>query len=726
MAVVQYIHYMATCLIYISEDSQERWHGCCLRSDGKRMKATHTKYSSNYAGRQILRTLLNAGLFGTLALPLACSAQTLSDSSTAANTAAPAEDSSEVFELGELIVVGMSQSYIGTLRTNMDAALIKDITANNVARALTALPGVTLTRFGPRNEEAVYVRGFDRTSVPIYVDGVPVCVPYDGFADLARFTTSGMSSITLSKGYSSVLSGPNAFGGVINIVSSKPVEPMEFSSSFGVYSGTGRRLALRTGTRQGRWFAEAAASYDEKDYFPLPGDYETAGAEDGGNRNNSYEKDWKISAKVGYTPNGTDEYVIGLLHQEAEKGTPPYGGSISTTSLRYWQWPEWNKSTVYFTSITHFGASYIRPRFYYDRYDNTLKSFDDATYSTMNKKSSFTSIYDDYSYGASIEAGTDEIDHVTIKVAIHNKTDHHDEHNVGYPHYVFEDNIWSSGIELTTRFKFPLQLQAGLGYDCVTTDKAVDSNTGLPIEGKDFDSLNPVVALFYDMKDAGALHLSVARKSRFPTIKDRYSYKMGTAIPNPELEPESVVHYEFGYAGSPRKGLGLSASVFISKISDTIESVANAATNSNGTWVSQNRNVGESENSGFEAALRYEASDSISFGGTYTYLTRKNISSPHLKPTYTPRDSGTIYADYRPLAKLSLLPYIELSGKRYTDTSGANVDSYVAVSLKAEYRLSEHVRFDVGVRNLFDCLYAYQEGYPEPGRVFFTNIHYRY
>ncbi|HNX05169.1 MAG TPA: TonB-dependent receptor plug domain-containing protein, partial [Opitutales bacterium] len=408
---------------------------------------------------------------------------------------APVAEKSSVFELGEIVVKGVAESDIASLNTTMSAEDISIVSAKNVGRALSSLPGVTLTRFGPRNEEAVYVRGFDRTNVPIYVDGVPVCVPYDGFADLARFTTMDISSITLSKGYSSVLSGPNAFGGVINIVSAKPVNAFESSASLGVYSGGGLRSDVSAGTRQDKWFATLAASTDEMDNFTLPKDFVPTTYEDGDQRDNSYEKDWKVSGKVGYTPNATDEYVIGFSHQDGEKGTPPYAGSIATTAVKFWQWPQWNKSTVYYTSITHFGESYIHPRFYYDQYDNTLNAFDDATYTTMAKKSSFISIYEDYSYGGSLEGGTDELDKVTLKAAVHYKLDHHNEHNVGYAHYEFEDSIWSSGVEATTKFDSPWKAQLGVGYDTISTGKAVDSNTGLAVEGKEFDSINPAAVL---------------------------------------------------------------------------------------------------------------------------------------------------------------------------------------------------------------------------------------
>ena len=37
--------------------------------------------------------------------------------------------------------------------------------------------------------------------------------------------------------------------------------------------------------------------------------------------------------------------------------------------------------------------------FFYDKYDNTLDSYDDETYTTQTKRYAFHSVYDDYSIG---------------------------------------------------------------------------------------------------------------------------------------------------------------------------------------------------------------------------------------------------------------------------------------------------------------------------------------
>jgi iron complex outermembrane recepter protein len=74
------------------------------------------------------------------------------------------------------------------------------------------------------------------------------------------------------------------------------------------------------------------------------------------------------------------------------------------------------------------------------------------------------------------------------------------------------------------------------------------------------------------------LHATGARRNRFATIKDRYSYRMGSAIPNESLGAERANHYEVGYADTLASKWQWQANLFRSDISDLIQSVSIART----------------------------------------------------------------------------------------------------------------------------------------------------
>ena len=98
----------------------------------------------------------------------------------AAATSAFAVD--EAFTLGTVTVTGsraqvgeMPQDQAGSLVTRRD---MLQFGRDTVGDAVNLLPGVTLSN-NSRNELLVFLRGFDARQVPLFVDGVPVYVPYD-------------------------------------------------------------------------------------------------------------------------------------------------------------------------------------------------------------------------------------------------------------------------------------------------------------------------------------------------------------------------------------------------------------------------------------------------------------------------------------------------------------------------------------------------------------------
>lgn len=178
-----------------------------------------------------------------------------------------------VFHLGEVEVVGKAEESRNTTIEKVGDEEMRLFDRNNLADAANLLPGVTLTHGGFRNELMLSVRGFDIKRVPIFLDGIPIYVPYDGYPDLGRFTTFDLSEIVVSKGFSSVLYGPNTMGGAINMVSKKPVKAFEMNAGAGYASGKDYDVYGNSGTNQGRWYLQGGASYIDSDYFRLSDDF---------------------------------------------------------------------------------------------------------------------------------------------------------------------------------------------------------------------------------------------------------------------------------------------------------------------------------------------------------------------------------------------------------------------------------------------------------------------
>ena len=628
-------------------------------------------------------------------------------------------DSSRTFRLGEVTVLG---------RRSLDSAstaLSRQIEAFNrldVGKALNLLPGVTLSNVGARNESMVYVRGFDLRQVPVFIDGIPVYVPYDGYVDLGRFTTFDLAEINVSKGFSSVTYGPNTLGGAINLVSRRPQKKLEFDGRAGLLSGQGRRLNLNLGSNLGKFYLQGSASQLKQETFPLSKDFVPQPQKDGGNRENAYRNDRKYSLKVGFTPNATDEYTLSYINQRGAKGTPPYAGADSRQVARFWQWPNWDKESLYFISRTSLTASsYLKVRLFYDKFTNLLSAFDNNTYTTQQRGSSFNSYYNDDTKGGSLEYGNRLATSHNLKASFHYKQDRHRENNAGEPVRTFIDQTLSVGVENVWALTNKLSLVPGVSYNSRQSLRAQNyepaTKTISSFPGNNSDALNAQVGLFYNPALQRQISFTIAKKTRFATVKDRYSYRMGAAIPNPDLKAESALHLEAAYTNQLSRLVSLQASAFYSRLRDAIQQVNNVQ-----PGIYQFQNTGLAQFYGGDVSLKIPLSPAFQAGVQYSYIHRQNLSNPDLKFVDVPDHKLFVYAQAQLLRRISLIGNVEYDSDRYSTSYGTQAASFVVANAKASVRLQRYVSLEGGVNNLFDRNYALAEGFPEPGRNFYINL----
>ncbi|MEI7825555.1 MAG: TonB-dependent receptor [Chlorobiaceae bacterium] len=652
-----------------------------------------------------------------LAAPEIGSAATTSSDSTATGIT--------VYTAGEITVTGKKKQS----KETVTADDMKKLDKKNIAQAVNLLPGINLGNAGARNEGMIYVRGFDMRQVPLYLDGIPQYVPYDGYVDPNRFTTFDLSEISVSKGYASVLYGPNTLGGAINMVSRKPEKQFEATMNSGIISGnkgiSSEFAALNFGSNQGSWYVQGNLSSLNSDFWPLSKEFvplpKAKYYEDGGKRDNSQSRDFKGGVKVGYTPNSTDEYALSFSAINSKKGVPVYAGLNPATKARFWKYTDWDKSSLYYIGKTAIGSkSYLKTRAYFDGYYNVLDSYDDAAYTTQ--KSGFTSIYDDKSFGASAELGSELIRNNTLKLAIHEKHDKHREYTVGQTAKEFEDNTLSLAAENSWRASQQVNVILGARLDFRNTIKAQDLVgtviSSFPLENN--QATNYQLAMVDRISENQEVTGYITRTTRFPTQKDRYSYRFGSALPNPNLAPEKSWNYGLDYSIKPADDLKLMTSVYQSKLSDVIQQVDNVA-----PGVYQFRNSGEATYTGFECTANWKAASWLKAVGGYSSIYRKNESNPSLRFTDVPQNKISGYLQFFLDKSSWALVESEYNSKRYSSSDGKyTAGAYALFNLRASKRLDNSLSIQAAVENLFDRNYAVSEGYPEPGRQFILSVGY--
>ncbi len=617
----------------------------------------------------------------------------------------------------------------------LDRSEIREFNRYNTAGALQLISGISYSNSGPRNESIVTVRGFDLRQVPVYLDGIPVYVGYDGYVDLADFLVNDLAKITVSKGISSVLYGPNTLGGAINLVTRKPAKKFEFEGSTGLYAGSDRingwNSEAQTGSKFTKFYIQAGYSLIDRDSYSLSRKYKSSDPGDNRILDNSWRRNLKWNIKAGVTPNSTDEYALSIMSQNGSKGIPVYAGADPNQPLRYWQFPEVYNRGINLISRTAIGtAGYLKTRFYYDQYYSDLRSYDSTDYSFQTKKSSFTSIYFDDSFGGSAEYHIDIAGKHNIKAAIHYKYDHHQEHNT-WP--VIEavrhmrDQFVSAGVEENWSPSKDVIIIGGISYNFRDNIQADNYDYGsdsiFPFPANRDAAMNAQVGLDYNFSKNQDVKISFARKTRFATMKDRYSYRLGRSLPNPSLKSESAFHIDLSYSASAGDFFKSEISLFCSMLDNTIQPVYGLDPDNSSLY--QMQNTGKAVFYGFEADVSYVPFSSLLAGLQYTYLERKNLSHPDILFTDVPRHRIFGYLKYGIPGKFYILFDSGFNSERTSTSDGLYIaKGFFLSNIKVLVNIFKAFSIEAAIENLFDANYCYYEGYPEQGRNFNITLTY--
>ena len=622
---------------------------------------------------------------------------------------------SRVFTLGAITVTSPKSKNAVIQKTNLK------FNRTDIAQSLSSLPAVFFTNVGSKNESAIFIRGFDSRSIQVYIDGIPVYTIYDGYVDLARFKTFNYSVVSVSKGFSPMEFGPNAIGGAINLVSLKPTEKIEIQATTAFGSGKFAEYGINVGSRFNNFYFQGSFQKSHTNFFPLSAKYTATPFEDGDERENSYSIDQKINLKMGYIPTGNHEFSLSYMNQTGEKGNPPYSGNDEYIPTRFWQWPAWNKQSVYFISKHKITCnSIVKFRFFYDEFYNELKSFDDETYTTQTSKPAFTSIYDDFTYGGNIVIANNLGSKNKVNLSIHFKNDFHSEYNIGEPARDFNDLTWSTGIDETYRLNERILFKAGLSYNFRKGLHAdnYDSNSGqissFPLVKK--GAMNAQAGIDFMINKTNSITFYTAHRTRFATLKDRYSYRLGKTLPNPELAAEEAFHNNLSFKTMIAEKLIIETSLYYIFLTNTIQMVDNVM-----PGISQLQNTGKSVFRGADFSGTYHLKNMGRFDLNYSYIIRKNFDNPELLFTNVPQNKIWANLEISRFKKISFHFNPEYNSKRYSTSYGTFAEAFTLTNIFASYKISQLEVFS-GINNIFDKNYEYQEGYPAPGRSFFVRL----
>lgn len=575
------------------------------------------------------------------------------------------------FNLGEVQVnVTASALEASPVTVGIDQSQIANLNLYNAAQALDYLPGVSIQHLDTnRNEAGIMVRGFStRGQVPLYIDGIPISVPYDGYVDFNRFLTTDISEVQVARGYSSPLLGPNALGGAINMVTEEPVKQFDADALLGGGSGDTLLSSLRLGTRLEHFFFQGSLDWHQIDYIPLSGYFpitQYKGLPDitmTDHLNNSWSRDERFTGRAGWTPKTGHQYVLSWINLKGQKGVPLYQGQDAGATFRnFWEWPYWNMQNIYLNSNTQLGeSSSLKVRAFYTQFRNDIDMYSNDTYSVMNTKSAEHSMYNEHNDGFSSEFTSRILPRNTFSASFFLKDDVHTEHGI-YPGIapfpLIEPTLRDSDIQTsiglqdviraTSRLSVTIGFSAdhfdglqGQAYNAAQTGLvpftciASPDNTSFSGCTAHVWNTNPQASASYTTGKSGHVFVTFADRGRFPMLKDIYSASLGAGLPNPNLLPEHSYNWNLGYSQAIGTKTVAQVVLFRSDLHNAIESVY--VTDPGGTNAltaycpnskiigdcSEMANIGKEVHQGLEIEVRSTPLPRLSINASYSYLNR--------------------------------------------------------------------------------------------------------
>jgi outer membrane cobalamin receptor len=657
------------------------------------------------------------------------------------------------YTLGEIVVAGQTKANEIALYNEVSAEKIAATNSKTAAEALRYATGVEVLQ-GAKNEPDVRIHGMGQEKVLVLIDGVPYYETNYGKLNLNQIPADIIAKIEVIKGAPSVIYGPNAEAGVINIVTRNAGKPFTLGSNVELGEKDHHRVSATTGGEEGilrYWFNythNETGAWRMSDNFKAtegtilskPGGARRAVIDDGGFRSNSSFKTDSFWAKLGVTPAEDSEYFVNAYWIMSKWGWPP---SVADNTVfpdppafsqfsRFDRYDDWGVDLNAKQRITE--RLLLRNNAYFHNHQDALVSYSDEEYTDKLARSA----YRDYSAGDSVFADYDLTRWDTFRLALHYKIDSHRERDDSYlPFSESLSNTGSVAAENEFRLVKNLTAVAGMGWDWFDVWKSQRNTTGRmagAFTGRQNnerpglkDMLTPMGGLEYRLPDTTKLFTSLARKGRFPTLQQLYSSKGG----NPDLDPETSLNYTLGASRSfLDEMVWAEVAYFNHYLRDYISRDGPDSTNIY-------RNYGRIVMNGIELNTEFRPFESAAFTLGYTYNRARDHS----------RDRATDCVVDLPAHKIDMglrytLPYAEtridltqqITGRIFSQLPTAQdpgldeevAKGYYLCNLKFTQPLTRYLDGYVSLENIWDRNYETVYGFPQRGRTVLFGIDARY
>lgn len=470
--------------------------------------------------------------------------------------------------------------------------------AGNIATLLEQqLPGVEFS-LGMAQNAQINFSGFNGGGILFLIDGERMAGETLDNPDYSRLNLQNVERVEIVKGAASSLYGSNATGGVVNIISAKPLEGTHLSLNARYGSHTTQRYGALATYRKGRVSNSLDARFDSHSEikFPNPGDFSVAFATHSWNVRDRFRidisDDASITARAGYFRRERDSSAA------ARDRYRDISAGISAI------WKDFNLSYAFDC---------------YDKYDY-MKESGSQIRDYRNRQNTLHLQYShEFDGVGTITAGGDWLDDylLTYEFAGDSRNQTNLDAYLQWDWHLSE-SVW---------------IVPGMRYDWFSASRA--------------NRLSPKLSMLW-RKGSFALRANYAAGFRAPTLKELYmDFDMAGIFKvygNPDLKSETS--HNMNISGEWMKGgLNLTASVFHNIVNDRISYLWNETLKGQ-----QYINLSRMHLCGVDASADMAFNFGLSLHGNYIY-TYEHIKKGELRANPTRPHALTLRGDYTRLWK---------------------------------------------------------------------------
>lgn len=567
------------------------------------------------------------------------------------STSVSAQDSSNVVNasLDTLVVTATrSEEKIGDVPARIsviDQNAIKKNPALNLSDLIQQDPSVYVKQSGGMGQiSEIGLRGTKAVHTLVLKDGARLNSQNElGPLYPAYLDTSDIQQIEILKGPASVQYGSDAIGGVVQLISKKPVKSgAELTGIYGENNTYKTILKADLVTDQG-FYAQVGGQRLESDGTRI---FESQDKSD----NASYDQKG-YNAKVGYFQQNQIDASASISEN---KGTSIFSNDYITN-----------------TAPRNFVNRVINAKVDYNILQNLILGAHFANVQDKQDVPAYGSKYDTENNQTDLNLKWKFTPHQNILIG----TTYNDANYQTNTIINNDQSVASTGYYLQHQFK----------------NELFDTQVGLRVEDNELFGSHTVGqgAIRYHFLPNASVYANIGSAFRAPTLNELYSQWGG----NENLEPEESISYELGFNYAITDNLATSFSVYRTNVDNLIVYSD-----------SMNQNVGEANFTGGEAGLKWKQDD-LFLATEYAYVESENKATG-LEIAYRPKQTFTLTTGLEnPVYGISTSLIARSHSNASNSANSIKVPGYATVDFNAYWNINPTVKVFTNIQNIGDVQY---------------------